>query len=49
MEQSANCSLALGYDMLSRPLQLERAGFGLSSGRENMAPKFNLLLLTRGR
>ncbi|HLN29574.1 MAG TPA: hypothetical protein VK395_17635 [Gemmataceae bacterium] len=41
MEQSANCYLALGRDMLSRPRQVGIDGFGPGLGRENMAPKFN--------
>ena len=49
MEQSANCTLALGHDMLSRPRQVEMAGFGQGLGRESMAPKANQLLLICAR
>jgi len=49
MEQSANRRLALGHDMLSRPRQVEMAGFGPALGRESMAPQFNRLLLIRAR
>jgi len=49
MEQSANGSLRLGHDMLSRPREVGMGGFSPSLGRESMAPKFNLLLLIRAR
>jgi len=45
MEQPANCSLALGHDMLSRPRHVRMRAFGPRLGRESMAHKFNLLLL----
>jgi len=38
-EQSANCPLALGHDMLSQPWQVELAGVSPDLGRENMAPR----------
>jgi len=49
MEQSANCSLALGNDVLSRPRQVGMDGFGPGVGRKSMPPKFKDLLLIRAR
>jgi len=49
MERSANCPFALGHDMLSRPRQVELAGCSPGLGRENMAPKFDRLLLISAR
>jgi len=46
MWQSANYSLALGFDMFSRPRQLDIVGCGPCMSRENMAPKVNPPMLT---